>query len=778
MAPLSCRGMNLFISADDFTFIAVPLSVVEGLYLLYVTKSSVRGFGTVISLAPWMFVVDMWISVFMLFLTIVIAVLSAQGEIMEARRHPKLLNWSIGLKIVSFFPCFLISMCVCICFAITAWCKAWQTPKESLGGWGQPLRADENYFWSSAFVLVINLLRLALTVLICFITGSLLVVSVSSAKLGAKVMTQMLDFLGIGGDMLNNIYHVTCEIFGYGTMELVSPSDMIFGFLLVAGQQLQGPFCPLSPGCVSQTKTNVDASAGGEMNSENQSPLLRHSISPESGLWMSTIRASTLKGVRTAPVPLKPDVREDVDALRRLTYYLPFAVGMYGVSMEVMSNAVYPFTSLISPIRCCRAVWRARPWHQPKVVGHDADVYGDTCWKLNESAFRRCLRDGSIRAAVREPTVLWATWENHGVGTSPPISISLDHAHRQIVISFRGTMDIKDAIADLGATPTFFDPLKQAGRTDRREAPFNDATDFFAHKAMVHCSEDAIYRISEAGVLANSLKPGGEAAGWDIICVGHSLGAGVACLVALMLHGSSRSKAGLGLDTRVQYVGFEPPGGLLSKRLSDETGKMGFMVGVCANDLISRLSIRAVQAIREDMLDLLQECKRSKVQLVLLIISRIFRSLWVCCCFRGLLFQLFEKLGGGALHFQEHDEDLEVSSRGPRTSFSAVRAHRSNASAEEPKFFNDLWPPSKVVYFRPVAAQKWCCGKYQVANEWMAEWVQPEDLHEIIVTPKSAELHFPNIITGAYLSAAVKCGAVDNCSVPEFVSSRTGSSRG
>lgn len=45
--------------------------------------------------------------------------------------------------------------------------------------------------------------------------------------------------------------------------------------------------------------------------------------------------------------------------------------------------------------------------------------------------------------------------------------------------------------------------------------------------------------------------------GWGVVCVGHSLGAGVACLLAMLLRGSGRAEFG-----KARAVVFEPPGGL------------------------------------------------------------------------------------------------------------------------------------------------------------------------------------------------------------------------
>eukprot|EP00418_Pyrodinium_bahamense_P075457 CAMPEP_0179069226 /NCGR_PEP_ID=MMETSP0796-20121207/30400_1 /TAXON_ID=73915 /ORGANISM="Pyrodinium bahamense, Strain pbaha01" /LENGTH=112 /DNA_ID=CAMNT_0020766289 /DNA_START=58 /DNA_END=395 /DNA_ORIENTATION=+ len=53
-----------------------------------------------------------------------------------------------------------------------------------------------------------------------------------------------------------------------------------------------------------------------------------------------------------------------------------------------------------------------------------------------------------------------------------------------------------------------------------------------------------------------------------------------------------------------------------------------------------------------------------------------------------------------------------------------------------------------------------------VATKWTIEWVQPEDLHELILSPRSIQLHFPNIFKHAYRSAAVVLDAMDGSDRP------------
>ena len=141
-------------------------------------------------------------------------------------------------------------------------------------------------------------------------------------------------------------------------------------------------------------------------------------------------------------------------------------------------NHTYPRTSLLSPCRTLGYLWRALPCRQ-RAPPRPAEVVRDTCCRLNEDALRRCLADFARSLGTKEGELLWATWENRGPGTSPPLAILFDHEHRKLVIAVRGTMDVKDCIADLGAAPAFFDPLGQAGPSDRCEPPFDQDTIYY-----------------------------------------------------------------------------------------------------------------------------------------------------------------------------------------------------------------------------------------------------------------------------------------------------------
>jgi len=243
--------------------------------------------------------------------------------------------------------------------------------------------------------------------------------------------------------------------------------------------------------------------------------------------------------------------------------------------------------------------------------------------------------------------------------------------------------------------------------------------------------------------IAHILRPirlGGRsntaARGFPIVCVGHSLGAGVACLLALKL----RKTLKWGKDVR--YVGFEPPGGTMSKRLAKETEQLGWLSAVVGQDWISRLSVRAIAAMREEVIAELITCDRSKLQLSLLFLAAQLVNF--CSCLRPVA-TLIEAWGGGPLNVKgmnlEHDINDECVTQLRQRDLVLARR------------FPEMWVPGRIVHFRPADCEWWCLGYYRKDCNWSAEWTDAEKLGPLILSAKAVEHHFPNIFMDAYEDA-------------------------
>lgn len=241
------------------------------------------------------------------------------------------------------------------------------------------------------------------------------------------------------------------------------------------------------------------------------------------------------------------------------------------------------------------------------------------------------------------------------------------------------------------------------------------------------CAKDAQKCLTNTGVLEKALQFGGRAYGFQIVCVGHSLGAGIACILALLLKSTYPN---------VRYVGVEPPGGLLSKRLAEKTVKLGWLSAICAYDWVPRISIKALQKLREKILDELETCDRSKLQIALVVLGRVFFHTPCLCWLRRPLAAFFEFLGGGPLG------DGCLANHGVQA-IMELQQHRN----EQGFWFEELWPPGRLAYFTPLSQESLFCGQCLRDTDVIIEWVRPEDLQEnLVISARTFELHFLWII--------------------------------
>mmetsp|Transcript_105679 Transcript_105679/g.309084 ORF Transcript_105679/g.309084 Transcript_105679/m.309084 type:complete len:753 (-) Transcript_105679:123-2381(-) len=728
MPPFTIGGRSFLVSADDFTLAVLP-SV--GLHLVWIavdTSRTVQSRCKELGVDPALLILDACLCLAITLVDLIIAVLSAQGRIMAERRHPHLFKCMLWPRLLLSLPLFAIYMVVVVYILLDVLHEYFHF-KDLLGeatlphwswlpGWGPEIPG----FWADLVAELLIFLRLVIMVPGAFFLSAVVIPKQLHSELALGGITRALKFAGVQDGMLEGIVKILLDVMGQGTLDVATPTDLAFGLLLVAARQRQGPL--------------------------GRRPWRG------AGLPASTERASVLPGVTAPPVPLDPASEKDREALRMITHFVAYATGIYGVSVDIASKSVYYMSSVPSPLRFMRAVREALFWKPPPTV-RQAEVTGDLWWHLNEKALRRVAAAQAKLEGTPEPDLLWATWKSRGLGTSPPLAVLFDKAYKKLVIVIRGTMDAKDCVSDIGAGPAFFDPLGLAGPGDAKEAPFDESTGLYAHSTMIACAQDALNVLKESRILDRSLASDGVASGCGLVCTGHSLGAGVACLLALMLRAERSIET-----TDVRYIGFEPPGGLLSKRLSELTGQLGFLAAVCANDWISRLSIRAVQDIRERLLDELEQCDRSKLQLTWLVLGRGLQAYLPMLPCRPFV-RLCEWLGGGALDFEEPPCSGLSHTGFARRGFSSLRSRVSVCQPAGSGLFTELWPPSRIVYFRPIAVTMWVCSMYEVATRWTAEWAQPEDLHELILAARSVELHFPNIIKSAFRSVAVDFDAVD-----------------
>jgi len=323
-----------------------------------------------------------------------------------------------------------------------------------------------------------------------------------------------------------------------------------------------------------------------------------------------------------------------------------------------------------------------------------------------------------------------------------------DHEGKRLVITVRGTASTIDAINDIGSNPKFFDPLGMEvdGHSNRRP-PFDDEKDLFVHGAMLECARDVCRELHRSDRLEDFLR---DNEGYRVVCTGHSMGAGIACLVALQL---KRDLKELELDVAVHFVGFETPGALLSKRLSDRTQKLGWVSIVCAHDWVPRISVKALQKLKLKIIKELGECNKSKLQLSFLFMGEIMKRLRCFCCFRWILSKICTRCFQCELADAYADRQAFLN-----TAKSLIEEAATDELSEE------LLCAGHILYMRPLSHEWRCCRVLEKDTDWFAMWADPVDISEleVILSVRAIELHAPWVYEHAIDCVVKHCAEPSN----------------
>lgn len=287
--------------------------------------------------------------------------------------------------------------------------------------------------------------------------------------------------------------------------------------------------------------------------------------------------------------------------------------------------------------------------------------------------------------ACQQPQVVYSSWENTTL--LKPFSITIDPVMRAVVIAVRGSLSIDDAITDALAgeqnlSGTFEDMLGRAFRSESGlghlrlpeyksassdasecEASLRSDPEYVAHQGILrsaltileHC--DAHFALQELMTMRDgdaTMEAAGASTGeadgklsflqqlaerarlcggasmcsdYRLITTGHSLGAGVAQMLAMLLRAqfaaSTNSPSLQNVSHRIHCYAYSPPGGIMSISAAEKTRDFitNFVVG---DDMISRLSVRTMQQLRDHALELLCYTPANK------------NSIFGAACYRGL----------------------------------------------------------------------------------------------------------------------------------------------
>ncbi|XP_011633572.1 sn1-specific diacylglycerol lipase alpha isoform X12 [Pogonomyrmex barbatus] len=397
-----------------------------------------------------------------------------------------------------------------------------------------------------------------------------------------------------------------------------------------------------------------------------------------------------LSGVPVTPRTKFLSLTEDGDLghFQLAIHYMHFALAAYGWPMFLVDSST-DLCQLCTRLQCC-CCFPCGNHHEDTTV-----IVEDNCCRCNYAALSRMLDLGEIE-------VVYATF-HVDVGETP-FFVALDYTKRKIVISIRGTLSMKDVLTDLNAEGEVL-PLSPP-----RE-------DWLGHKGMVQAAEYIRKKLQEEDIIAcaRAKNPSRGTHQFGLILVGHSLGAGTAAILAILLKQDYPD---------LMCFSFGPPGGLLSMPAQQYTQEFITSV-VVGKDVVPRIGLRQMESLRADLINAIKRSVDPKWKTI---------ACSVMCCGCGSTPTSAANLeAGGCISEYQRDKDrARAQTIVPSDSSIALTLHRP------------LYPPGRIIHVvrhHPNKGEQVLSKREPV---YQALWAGPCDFDEVLISPVMIQDHMPD----------------------------------
>ena len=315
-----------------------------------------------------------------------------------------------------------------------------------------------------------------------------------------------------------------------------------------------------------------------------------------------------------------------------------------------------------------------------------------------------------------------------------PYCILLDHEWRSVVVSIRGTFSLEDCVTDVLIEP---ESLEELGN----DFGF-DGSNQYCHGGVLSCVRN-VYRDLERHGLLDHLLLGENAIypEYTLRLCGHSLGAATCTLISFMLRPKFPS---------LRCLNYSPPGVTFTWEMATQC-KEWCTSCVLDSDLVPRLSVDAMERLRDEVLELIGRIKVPKIE-----VARRFvhSSLWVW----GIRLSSEHELEDAEALMKSIEDILHDPDEVPDSEFQQQLA-RFKAIQEERRRQRgttraiQLYPPGRILHLaktgeaRSIAAglaKCLTCCTTNMGSRYVPVWINNDDLNEIVVSPTMATDHFPN----------------------------------
>ncbi|BFZ06737.1 hypothetical protein BsWGS_09776 [Bradybaena similaris] len=370
-----------------------------------------------------------------------------------------------------------------------------------------------------------------------------------------------------------------------------------------------------------------------------------------------------------------------------MLHYMKYAMGSYGWPFFIYDHLSTGVCRLCPHYRFCACIRTSN------------GVISDNVCQCNTAAIKELT-------GITDDDIIYVTF--HNKFKQVPFYVVVDRETHSVVISIRGTLSFQDALADLHATGA--------------ELDIPGVPDSYCHAAMLDCANYILAQLQSLRILDTAfaqLETEGR-----LVITGHSLGAGVAAIMAVLL--------------RPQYpdlicFSFSPPGGLMSANASKYAQDFVCSV-VVGKDLVPRLGMYTLVDLKVKILRALCHSTDPKYKILATGCLRL-----LCCA--------------GPTR---SDPSSRSTNRGRSSSWPVneervpiLRDTLKVAETQLEQIIKSPWPlhpAGQILHITELDESPSFCG---AEPTYVAVWSRPENFDRIVISHKMVSDHVPNVVHDA-----------------------------
>lgn len=327
----------------------------------------------------------------------------------------------------------------------------------------------------------------------------------------------------------------------------------------------------------------------------------------------------------------------------------------------------------------------------------DEDSYRPRSVLVEDSGCRCINGDLSRLRALTQFDLVYISYHSECDVDIIPFFVGLDHAQKSIVVCLWNRLCLMDVFSD-------FSPEVDS-------IPATEPEPLVVNKGFLRMATFVYNKLKKDKLLVQALNFDLElgTSSYELVIVGHSLAAGVAAILSVILRAEFPS---------VRCYAYSPPSGIVKETCVEDTKSFVTSV-VVGKDLVPRIGVSQTDAFRRRLLEALSGCNRSK--------WRIICGATCCRCLAnprnpkdlGLAMQSVEGLFQQQAAFDQQQSPMSI----PGRIIHIIRSH--------PK---------------PASRGSMCATEGPV---FQAIWAESCDFNEILVSPTMISDHSPYVVYDA-----------------------------